>query len=345
MTDSLSLGPLLIGFEGTRVDQPLRERLLHPVVGGVVLFTRNFGNRQQLAELCEELHDLRDPPLLITVDQEGGRVQRFRSDMTRLPPLAALLDHARGDLDHATDLCYRHARVMAGELLPLGVDLSFTPVLDLRGPSTVIGNRALAPTAEQVIHLGRAYLAGMKDAGMPAVGKHFPGHGSIAPDTHFEDAEDPRSLEEIWNSDLKPFVALADDLAGLMIAHVVYSSVDDRPAGHSPVWLQDILRDRIGYDGTVISDDLAMHAAKVVGDPLQRLIQALDAGCDIALQCQPDDVDELFAALPDQGEWPDAGSAINRLRGHSPMSADDMNRVAEWRHWQASMQSIAERVS
>ena len=202
----------------------------------------------------------------VTIDQEGGRVQRLREGFTALPPLGVLGRIREEDPDRAQDLAYRHARVMAGEMLAAGIDLSFAPVLDLDRGSSVIGERAFSPAVATVVALGRAYLAGMHDAGMKTTGKHFPGHGSIPADSHTHDVVDERTLEEIEVTDLQPFAQLAGDLDAMMIAHVSYPCVDRVPAGYSERWLRGCLRGRLGYRGVIVSDDLGMHAARVAGD-------------------------------------------------------------------------------
>jgi beta-N-acetylhexosaminidase len=260
------LGPILVGLPGTDLDYAARALLGHPAVGGVVLFTRNFAGREQLLQLVEDIRALRDPRLLVCIDQEGGRVQRLRDGFTRLPPLRALGRLCGEDPRKALDFAYRHGRVMATEMLACGIDLSFAPVLDLDRGSRVIGDRAFSDRPEVVEELGRAYLGGMHDAGMKTTGKHFPGHGSVAPDSHVDDVIDGRSLEQIEHSDLLPFQRLSGQLDALMIAHVVYPAVDALPAGYSSVWLRAILRNRIGFRGVVFSDDLGMHAARAVGD-------------------------------------------------------------------------------
>jgi len=258
-------GPILIGLPGTELTADDLEHLMHPAVGGVVLFTRNFSSLEQLEQLTSGIRGLRDPRLLICIDQEGGRVQRLRDGFTRLPPLAVLGKLLREDRVKALDMAYRHGRVMATEMLACGIDLSFAPVLDLDRGSSVIGDRAFADDPAAVRDLGKCYLSGMHDAGMRTTGKHFPGHGSVQADSHIDDVSDPRPLTRIAESDLLPFRELADALDAMMIAHVVYPEVDSLPAGYSRVWLQDILRDELGYRGVVFSDDLGRpgnpHAA------------------------------------------------------------------------------------
>lgn len=340
----MTTGPLLIGLAGTLLDDRSREQLLHPAVGGVVLFTRNFDSRPQLENLVEEIRNIRDPRLLVCIDQEGGRVQRLREEgFTELPPLGILGVISRSDPQKALDMAYRHGRVMATEMLSCGIDLSFAPVLDLDRGSSVIGDRALSDRPEEVIRLGRSYLAGMHDSGMKTTGKHFPGHGSILADSHIDDVCDPRGLEDIMASDLQPFEVLAPDLDSLMIAHVVYPDVDELPAGYSRAWLKDILRGEMGYRGVVFSDDLGMHAAKSVGGLLDRTKLCLEAGCDLALVCQPEDVAGLLTQL--DGIPGGDGGTIDRLYGKPTVSREelasvDREGVKEWRRWSQSLESL-----
>lgn len=340
------LGPVLIGLPGADLGPPEREQLLHPAVGGVVLFTRNFVNREQLERLVAQIRGLREPRLLVSIDQEGGRVQRLRDGFTRLPPLAVLGRLLGEDHGKALDMAYRHGRVMATEMLACGIDLSFAPVLDLDRGSAVIGDRSFSSDPDAVRELGRCYLSGMFDAGMKATGKHFPGHGSVVADSHVDDVIDPRPLEEIAATDLLPFSGLRDALDAMMIAHVVYPAVDSLPAGYSSVWLQDILRRRLGYRGVVISDDLGMHAARTVGDLATRTRLCLEAGCELVLVCQPAEVAELLGDL--DASPADATAAVTRLYGHATVDRDELVQVQregirEWGHWQQSLERLGEQ--
>jgi beta-N-acetylhexosaminidase len=253
---------------------------------------------------------------------------------------------ARSDPQKAMDMAYRHGRVMATEMLSCGIDLSFAPVLDLDRGSNVIGDRSLSDRPNEVVRLGRAYLAGMHDSGMKTTGKHFPGHGSIVADSHVDDVCDPRTIAEIAETDLAPFRELAPELDSLMIAHVVYPEVDGLPAGYSERWLRGILRWDMGYDGVVLSDDLGMHAAKAVGGLKDRVVLCLEAGCDLALVCHPDDVDALLSEL--DGIPGGDGLAVSRLYGHPTVSKEelasvDLEGVKEWRRWSQSLESLGEQ--
>lgn len=271
--------------------------LEHPFIGGVILFSRNYQSPEQVTQLIREIRAIR-ADLLIAVDQEGGRVQRFKSALTRLPPMATLgrlYDHnPQAALSYATDLAW----LMASEMLSLGVDISFAPVLDLAyGVSTVIGDRAFHDNPTTVVELAGAYIKGMKLAGMAATGKHFPGHGAVAADSHIELPVDTRELDDIRKKDLQPFVLLADQLAAIMPAHIVYERVDANPAGFSEVWLQSVLRQELGFKGLIFSDDLSMKGATIAGDYSARAGQALRAGCDMILLCN--DRDGVKALLGD----------------------------------------------
>lgn len=348
MSSAKALGPILVGLPGPSLEAADRDVLRHPAVGGVVLFTRNYEDRGQLLRLVADIRALREPRLLVGIDQEGGRVQRLRDGFTRLPPLRVLGRLYQEDPQKGLDLAYRHGRVMATEMLACGIDLSFAPVLDLDRESRVIGDRAFSDRAGAVEALGRCYLGGMHDAGMKTTGKHFPGHGSVAADSHVDDVCDGRSLEQIELSDMAPFARLAARLDALMIAHVVYPAVDELPAGYSSAWLQDILRGRMAYRGVILSDDLGMHAARAVGDLRVRTQRCLDAGCDLALVCQPDDVGELLGGLPTPDALGDAAAVIERLHGRPTVDAGELDRVVregigEWRHWQKSLEELGEQ--
>lgn len=333
-----SPGPVLIGLVGTALSEQERQWLANPAVGGVVLFTRNFASVEQLQALNSAIRAAAHAPMLLCVDHEGGRVQRFREGFTVLPPLA-LLGRMYGDApDTACDFAYRHGRVMATELLVAGVDMSFAPVLDLDVDSCVIGDRSFSADPEVVSVLGAHYLAGMHDAGMKTCGKHFPGHGSVHADSHTDDVVDPRAAAELEASDLLPFVQLLPQLDALMMAHVVYPEVDERPAGYSPLWIRQRLRAQLGYGGVVFSDDLGMHAAAWAGNLASRLELSLEAGCDAVLVCQPADVRELMTQLEGQALPPAPG--LLALAGSNTLAAHELASVGEWRHWQQSIKDL-----
>jgi beta-N-acetylhexosaminidase len=272
------------------------------------------------------------------VDHEGGRVQRFRDGFTRLPPVAVLGEIYRSSPAQARDYAYRHARVMATELLLCGVDVSFAPVLDVGGKSVVIADRAFSPDPLVIVELAGAYLAGMHDAGMAATGKHFPGHGSVVADSHTDDVCDPRPLADVTRHDLLPFARLGSALDAVMMAHVLYPEADTAPAGYSGFWIRNVLRGELGFTGTVFSDDLGMFAAKAAGGLHGRVQASLQAGCDAVLVCDPEDVRELMAleSLPAR----DASDALGRLKGRSAAGRDDIERVGEWRQWKQTIERL-----
>lgn len=333
-----SLGPILIGLSGLEVSSEEKDWLKHGSVGGVVLFTRNYQDIRQLTSLCASIRETSGRDLLICVDHEGGRVQRFKDGFTRLPPLSVLGKMHRNSASQALDFAYRHGRVMATELLLCGVDLSFAPVLDLGGRSVVIGDRAFDTDSDVIIALSKAYIAGMHDAGMASTGKHFPGHGSVLADSHTDDVIDPRSMQDIEQSDLKPFAALSEKLDAMMMAHVLYPEVDDKPAGYSSFWVKEVLRKRLAFTGTVFSDDLGMFAAKVAGGLPERVKESLHAGCDAVLVCDPNDVRKLL--LQAQGLTVESDSALRRLKGRIDASREDIERVGEWRQWKKSITEL-----
>lgn len=345
---SLPRGPLIVGIDGLRLDADSRDRLCQPAVGGVILFARNYDEPAQLKALCAEIKALRDPALLITVDQEGGRVQRFKNGFTPLPPLAVLGRwHARYP-DRACDLAYRHGRVMAAEVLEVGVDLSWAPVLDVGGShSAVIGDRAMAESAAVISELGAYYLAGMHDAGMAACGKHYPGHGGVAADSHHEVVIDARSADAVL-TDAQPFAQLAARLAAVMMAHVAYPEIDDQPAGFSPHWIAERLRQSAGFRGLVVSDDLDMLGAATVGDLPARLQAAFAAGCEVALVCHPDSVARVLDSANQDGAsawpWPDA-ARMQALVGRPMSPLSEQLRVPEFRAWRDSLRALAEEYS
>jgi beta-N-acetylhexosaminidase len=311
----------MVDVAGAGLTAHEKRRLRHPLVGGVILFARNFENRAQLQKLCRDIHALRDEPLLIAVDHEGGRVQRFRSDgFTPIPAMGRLGELWMRDALRALRLASETGYVLGAELRACGVDLSFTPVLDLDyGVSGVIGDRAFHRDARVVAALARALVQGLMLAGMAACGKHFPGHGAVQADSHHEIPVDPRGLEEILAEDAAPYDWLGDMvLPSVMPAHVIYPQVDPQPAGFSRRWIQSVLRERLAYDGVVFSDDLTMQGATVAGDILARAEAALGAGCDMVLVCnRPDLADELLQRLRVE---PQAAS-IARLRRLVPRGA------------------------
>ena len=347
--------PVILDVAGTTLGKADRRRLAHPLTGGAILFGRNWTDRRQLTDLVAEMKSIR-PDLLVCVDHEGGRVQRFRTDgFTHLPAMrrygerwaddagGAQGDGAMAALNAATAAGF----VLAAELRACGVDLSFAPVLDLdHGPSTVIGDRAFHRDPRVVALLAKSLVQGMRQAGMAHCGKHFPGHGFVAADSHVDVPVDPRPLAAILADDARPYEGLSSALASVMPAHVIYPEVDGRPAGFSARWLQDVLRERLGFTGAIFSDDLSMTGARQVQgltlDYTDAALLALEAGCDLVLLCNQstDDsrvLDELLDGLDAAraaGRWrPDALSERRRLDllpQSEPLAWDDLMHDAAY---------------
>jgi beta-N-acetylhexosaminidase len=289
---------LVIGVAGTELNARERDWLQHDACAGVILFTRNFASKAQVAELAQSIREAAPRPQLVCVDQEGGRVQRFRDGYSALPSLEGFGRLYARDPSAALELAQEHAWLMASEVRASGVDLSFAPVVDLGRGNRAIGDRAFSPDPQVVAEFTRAYVRGMHAAGMAATLKHFPGHGSVLEDTHFDDAVDPRPLDEMRALDLVPFVAGIEEKAdAVMMAHVVYPAVAPEPAGYSKRWIEEILRQEMGFRGVVFSDDIGMAAAFSAGGVKSRIDAHLDAGCDVVLVCHPELVEESLVAV------------------------------------------------
>lgn len=308
--------PLILDVAGTSLNAADRRRLAHPLTGGMILFGRNWEDREQLAALCAEIKAIRQD-LLICVDHEGGRVQRFRTDgFTHLPPMRALGELWMKDALGATNAATAAGYVLAAELRACGVDFSFTPVLDLDwGESGVIGDRSFHRDPRVAAMLAKSLMHGLLRAGMANCGKHFPGHGFVKADSHTEIPVDKRSLKAILADDAAPYPWLSSVLTSVMPAHVIYPKVDPRPAGFSSRWLNDILRTQLGFGGAIFSDDLSMAGARVIDGRevsyTEAGIAALNAGCDMVLLCnqsvgEGEAVDELLEGLSEaqlKGQW------------------------------------------
>lgn len=336
---AMSLGSMMIDIQGTKLTREDRERLLEPMVAGVILFSRNYESFEQLKALTEQIHALRHPRLLIGVDHEGGRVQRFKTGFTRLPAMRALGNYFEVSAAKALADAQKLGWLLAAELLAAGVDFSFTPVLDINhGESKVIGDRAFSSHQKTVEACASSLMLGMHQAGMACVGKHFPGHGFIEADSHYEIAVDERSLSEIQQHDLQPFIHLiSQGLEAVMPAHVIYPQMDAKPAGFSEFWLQEVLRKKCHFEGAIISDDMSMQAAKSFGDIVVGVKAALQAGCDLVLVCN-DSVaaDKVLANVT----W--RGTALNharliRLQGHGRHRASGLTFDP---NWQAAVKAV-----
>ncbi len=296
----MTLGPVILDVVGQRVTSEEREILRHPSAGGVILFARNFESPRQLRALTTEIRALRRPELLISVDHEGGRVQRFHEGFTRIPPMRLLGERWDAGAAQARILAESTGYVVAVELRTHGIDFSFAPVLDVDfGSSSIIGDRAFSDEPAVIAALAGAFVAGLTGGGAASVGKHFPGHGYVKADSHVDVPVDERELGEIEVADLLPYRELIKGgLDGIMPAHVIYPKVDRRPAGFSPVWLKEVLRGRLGFDGMIFSDDLSMEGASVAGGVVQRAEAALAAGCDMILVCNaPQAVSDVLDGL------------------------------------------------
>ncbi len=322
----------MLDVAGLQLTAEDREILRHPLVGGVILFTRNYQSPEQLAALTTAIHQIRHPELLIAVDHEGGRVQRFHDGFTRLPAAGAigkLFSKSSADGKRAAE---QLGWLMAAELRATGVDFSFAPVLDLdRGVSDVIGDRGFSPEPDVVADLAHAYMIGMHNAGMAAVGKHFPGHGNVVEDSHIAIPVDNRRYEDIFFDDIIPFQRMIHyGLDAIMPAHVIYKQVDAQPAGFSEIWINQILRKRLGFQGVIFSDDLNMAAAHVAGSFTDRAKLALAAGCDMALVCN--NRAGALEVLEQLGPFSNPAAQLRyaRMHGRKASSSDVLTKTARW---------------
>lgn len=302
----MKAGAVMLDLAGPALSAGEKELLRHPSAGGVILFSRNFESPRQLLGLTRSIRAER-PELLVAVDHEGGRVQRFKEGFTPIPPMRRLGERWDINAGGARTLAEKIGYVIAVELQAHGVDFSFTPVLDVDfGSSSVIGDRAFSDEPTVIAALAGALVAGLAAGGVASVGKHFPGHGYVRADSHVDVPVDTRSFEDIDATDLHPYRELiARGLAGVMPAHVIYPKVDDRPAGYSRAWLQDVLRGHLGFEGMIFSDDLSMEGARVAGGPAERALAAIEAGCDMVLLCNaPEAAPGVLEALKDRAPDP-----------------------------------------
>ena len=311
--DTSMRGSLMLDLIGTTLTEDERKLLANPQVGGVILFARNVESRAQICHLTAQIREAA-PEILIAVDQEGGRVQRFRVGYTEFPPMQVLGDFYQSNPAEGTELLRDCGWLLAAEVIASGVDISFAPVLDVdKSLSTIIGNRSFGEDPQRVVEAASAFMAGMHEAGMATTGKHFPGHGGIVADSHLEAPVDNRSWDEVWARDLVPFVALKDQLDGIMPAHITFPAIDGDSVGFSSHWLQTVLRGQMGFDGVIFSDDLTMKGADVVGGYIDKAKAALAAGCDMALVCNnPEGAKEVLAWLESQSHG--GSHRIQRMR-------------------------------
>jgi beta-N-acetylhexosaminidase len=328
----MSLGPLMIDLQGAAITAEERELMRHPLVGGVILFTRNYVDPDQLTQLVAGIHAERSPPLIVAVDQEGGRVQRFIPGFSRLPP-ARLIGHAFDqDPKEGLELARRTGWLMASELRSHGVDISFAPVVDLDyGVNEAIGTRAFHKRADVVSQLAVSYMHGMRGAGMAATAKHFPGHGAVSADSHHTLPVDRRDLVDMAD-DLSPYRRLiANGLPSVMVAHIVFPALDVAPASLSSGWIRDVLRGELRFQGVVFADDLSMGgAAAAYGDVVTRAQKALAAGCDMLPVCN--NRASVIALLDGLKVEPEPASRLRlvRLHGREGVSREALKALPEW---------------
>lgn len=326
---------LIIGIAGKELSAQEAQWMQHPAVAGVILFTRNFASRAQVSELSEAIRTAAPRPQLLCVDQEGGPVQRFREGFSKLPALKHFGPLFERDREAALRLAHEHAWLMASEIRALGIDLSFAPVVDLGRGNRAIGDRAFHADPQVVAEFTRSYVQGMHAAGMAATLKHFPGHGSVLEDTHFDEAIDPRPLEVLQREDLVPFVAgIEAGAEAVMLAHVTYPAVAPEPAGYSPHWLNTILREEMGFRGVAFSDDIGMAAAESAGGVKARIDAHLDAGCDVVLVCAPALVDDSLRAM--EGRPAPNMAGLSGLMGRTSPGWDGLLAEARYSNNQAA---------
>lgn len=341
MTNSVNkiqpFGAVMLDIAGTILADTERDIINHPNTGAVILFSRNYESPEQVTDLIQNIRAARNGEILIAVDQEGGRVQRFQEGFTRLPPAALY--------QNEPEISEVAGWLMAAELLAVGVDFSFAPVLDVDcGVSTIIGNRAFSQNAEKVTQLASEFRRGMKRAGMAATGKHFPGHGAVALDSHLALPIDERNLEAIRVSDLQPFRQLiAEGLEGIMPAHVLYSQIDNQPAGFSDFWIQQVLRQELGFDGVVFSDDLSMEGAASVGSFPERAKIALQAGCDMVLVCNNSTAAmDVLDFLPIENNAK-RESRLQKMRGKYLLNSKQLQATEAWQKAVFLIQNFTKR--
>lgn len=328
-----NIGPLMLDVAGLSLTDEEKNRLSSPLVGGLILFTRNYRDVEQLQSLIAEIR-LASPDIIIAVDHEGGRVQRFREGFTRIPPMALLGELYKNDSDAAIQLSQDCGWLMAAELIAYDIDISFAPILDRDyGVSSIIGDRAFSGCVEAIIVLTQAFIKGMSEAGMASTGKHFPGHGGVAADSHIDIPIDERSLDELRENDISVFGPLIDSgLDAIMPAHIIYPKVDSFAAGFSKYWLQTVLRTELKFAGVIFSDDLGMEGATVAGSFPERAEAALSAGCDMVLVCNnPEGAAQVLRYLEQREAQPNNRLSAMRLRPELRQSQGELTALPRWK--------------
>ncbi len=340
-SDIQALGPVILNIEGKALSDDDKAVLSHPWVGGLIFFARNFESPEQITQLVADIRAVR-PNLLITVDQEGGRVQRFQQGFTRIPAMQCFIQSSDGDIASVLPLVKDCGWLLASELLACDIDLSFAPVLDVDdNHCAVIANRSFSPSPQQVVQLAGAFIDGMHEAGMAATGKHFPGHGSVEEDSHVSLPVDHRSFEEILNKDWLPFAELRHKLDAIMPAHMVIPAVDQESVGFSSVWLQQKVRQDLGFKGIIFSDDLTMEGAAKFGSYGDRAELALKAGCDSVLVCNNrQGALEVLDRL-EQGQFP-VDNRLASLRKKQSVSWQSLESNPRWQKAKAQLEALAD---
>lgn len=338
------IGALMLDIEGTELNQEDIQLLQTPQVGGVILFSRNITSPAQVRALTDHMRQVR-PDILIAVDQEGGRVQRLKAGFTLLPAMGRFGELYLTEPKRALTLAEHCGWLMATEVLAVGIDFSFAPVLDINAISDVIGDRGFAKNVQDIVPLASAFMHGMKRAGMANTGKHFPGHGSVKADSHVAAAIDSRSYDEIYQNDMQTFIQLQPQLDALMPAHVIYEKVDPNPAGFSKHWIQKVLRQQLNYEGVLFSDDLSMQAACVAGGADARIRAALDAGCDMGLVCNQREAACLALAAIKDLPMPNQ-QRLERMRGKIPniQIKQDLDLGEEWKSIKKTIEDFRQSI-
>jgi len=334
------MGPIMLDVHGTSLSEEDKELLEHPLVGGLILFTRNYESPEQVSELTRDIRAAAKQDILLAVDHEGGRIQRFREQFSAIPAMGAIWDLANGELELAKGIAKQSGILMALEVQAVGIDISFAPVLDVNGISEVIGDRAFHQEPEKILPLAQAFIDGMHLAGMKTTGKHFPGHGSVLADSHFALPIDTRAADRIMSYDLLPFKTLIEKnkLDALMPAHVIYPEIDELAVGFSKKWLQQVLRKELSFDGVIFSDDLSMEGAASVGGYVERAEASQQAGCDMLLVCNNragaiEIIDNANLVVNEQGS--------ERLQRLLKATNNDWSSLATNVAWQQARQSLA----